>query len=188
MSSQDPTLVIILSEIIIFQALVIAILIALFIVKKRKKAMLLMKITTEVSEATNKREDAIRNSLKGIPSVSEDQLKMVAQAAVKDEVLFYQYIVDTLHDNKSDQIELLKESVENLVSPYTLLATSGEGNTSIKEENEQPVIPNVDDAIDDLLGEDFDEQNKDPELDLGGQNGIAEIPDDLLEVDNGDKG
>lgn len=184
MNSEDPTLVIILSEIIIFQMLIIIAIISFYILKNRKKAKLLGTISTKVTEEVNDREQVIHNSLKGLPSISDNKLKAVAQTAVKGEMEFYQYIIDLLHSNKIQPIEAIKESVENLVSPYLQLAT-GDGGDSSSDNTDtgEPIIPNVDDAIDDFLGDDDDddESNKDPEFDLSKQDEIAEIPDNLLE-------
>lgn len=184
MNSEDPTLVIILSEIIIFQMLIIIAIISFYILKNRKKAKLLGTISTKVTEEVNDREQVIHNSLKGLPSISDNKLKAVAQTAVKGEMEFYQYIIDLLHSNKIQPIEAIKESVENLVSPYLQLASGdGGGSSSDNTDTGEPIIPNVDDAIDDFLGDDDDddESNKDPEFDLSKQDEIAEIPDNLLE-------
>lgn len=184
MNSEDPTLVIILSEIIIFQMLIIIAIISFYILKNRKKAKLLGTISTKVTEEVNDRKQVIHNSLKGLPSISDNKLKAVAQTAVKGEMEFYQYIIDLLHSNKIQPIEAIKESVENLVSPYLQLASGdGGGSSSDNTDTGEPIIPNVDDAIDDFLGDDDDddESNKDPEFDLSKQDEIAEIPDNLLE-------
>lgn len=185
MSSSDPTMVIILSEIIFFLVLILIAIFIFFILKKRSKAKFLKNLSTNISEDIEKREQKIKSELSGIPSVSDEKAQQIAHQAVKEEVAFYQYVIDLIHTNKNEKLELLQESVEKLVQPYFQISSHDTSSSDAGTSDEEPIIPNVDDAIDDLLDDASGDGADEVEFDLSDQDEIAEIPDDLL--DDGEK-
>jgi hypothetical protein len=180
MNNSDATLVIILSEIILFLLVVVIAFITVAIIKRRQKGKLLKTIAESISGEKSNRLEAIKKGLKGIPSVSDEKINNIAGEAVKAEAIFYEYVIGLLYKQNKDKLAKLQESVASLASPYFLLAGKDDGNKVTKPDSEEPIIPNVDDAIDDLLEEDSD-SDTDPEFDLSAQDEIAEIPADLLD-------
>ena len=182
MNSQDPTLLIILSEIALFEFVVIIAALVIFILKKRKKSRVLKTISEQVNEKSADREEFIKSSFMNIPSLAEDSLTSISREIVKEEVGFYQYIIDTLYVNDAQSIEGLNEALEKMVLPYTKLAAdNGDSKVHDNTDAEAPAVPNVDDAIDDFLDDNNIEIDNDPEFDLSEQGEIAEIPDNLLD-------
>ena len=192
MSSHDPTMLIIVSEIALFEFVVIITALVIFIMKKRKRSLVLKKISEVVSEKATDREGIIKNSFKSLSPLSEESLSLISREIVREEVNFYQYVIDAFYVNDAQTIEGLPASVEKMVSPYTKLGESdGTAQTQSSETAAESDVPSVEDAIDEFLDDDnLGDDNTDtdididPEFDLSEQGEIAEIPDDLL--DDGD--
>lgn len=187
MADHDPSSSIIFFEIIVAQSLLIIIFIVYFIINKRKRSRLLKGIIVDAYENVGRRKEMLKS---GISNFSSDKSETLIDQLAQKEIDFYEYIVNALHSNKNQDFEGLRASVDDLYSPYTGDSAGEEdpqespGNDLNKEE---PVIPNVDQAIDDLLDsndpepEIMNEEDANPELDLSDQGEIAEIPDDLLD-------
>lgn len=184
MAENDPSMSIILFEIVVAQSLLIIAFIVYSIIKKRKKSGLLNSIIVKASENVDSRKKMIASGLSGL---SDNKSGKLTEQLAQKEIGFYEYIVNALHSNKNQDLAGLKDAVDELYSPFNEVSADNDGSDGSSDNDlnkEEPVIPNVDQAIEDLLDDDDSEPEADanPELDLSDQGEIAEIPDDLLDA------
>lgn len=193
MAEQDPSMTIILLEIVVAQTILIVGYIVYTIIRKRKRSALLKKIIIDAYENMGSRKEMLATGLAGL---STDKYESFAASLSQHEVDLYEYIVNTIHSNKNQDLQELKNAIDGLFKPYSGESDSQQAPAAESPgelSKEEPIIPNVDQAIDDLLGETEQEpvidieEDASPELDLSDDGGIAEIPDDLLEINTGDE-
>lgn len=185
MASVDPTSVIILAEIATLQAIIIVATITIYIIKKRKKSLLLSKTLKRLEEGRQKRKELIEKSFCGINNITNEKMHKISDSIIESEALFYSNVINAFFSNNTAIINEIDTHVEELTLPYKEFATNpASENTEVV--NEDDTTLDVDDAINELLS-DNSENPADPALDLSTNNTneknedvIAEIPDDLL--------
>lgn len=195
MPNNDPTFTLILGEICLVLTIAILMLLAGMLFRKRKQLKLLSAMLQRVTDNEEERKQVLVSSLSGISGVDGKMLEGIAQELVTQERLFYQLVTTAFMKNETTFFEHIDNDIHNLVSPYTILATSNKASTENERiTDEEPAIPDFGDAIDDLLSDESHESQKDPEFDLSATeqeagdeddtiskvSDIAEIPEDLL--------
>lgn len=185
MTSADPTAVIILSEIVALETLTIFTSIIFFIIKRRKKTKHISETLKRIDEEAQKRKSYIANVFAGKDSVPDESINAISESVITAENIFYENILKAFFSRKIQLIDEIDSHVHELTLPYEQFANiSSPDNEKGKEQS--PHTADVDNAIDELLTDDDDDAS-DPALDLSAtgsiqdnENGIDEIPDDLL--------
>lgn len=177
MPSNDPTALIILSEIVLAETTIIIVYTLFSIIKKRSRSKYLSEMLTKVSDNKDSRKSSLKAIFKSISGLSEEKLNEITEGITLKEQEYYQSLANVLHSNKTSLYGDIVDSVNQLVKPYEMLVSgSSSGNTGNKTEAESKDY-NVDSAIDELL----EDADADPSLDISNTSEIEEIPDDLLE-------
>lgn len=185
MASNDPTILIILSEIIAIQAIVIIGAVSYFIVNKKKKKSLIEKSTHEFKENRTKRLELLTKIYE--KSTPKNIDKFIDNILDK-ELTFHTSISNIFYKDKISEFITIDKSIYEMVIPYEELSESPQKEETNTEPSSDTTVPDIDNAIDELLSESLDDKNDiNPALDLSGDTeelGIAEIPDELLNNDS----
>jgi len=202
MDNPDPTAVIILSELVFIETVVIIGLLATLFIKKRKRGRLLAEQAAKIKDAAEARQAELKQTFQRIPGLSDTQLTAATAAMVDQELVFYKFLVDGWYQSKPDDAANLQQAVGELLAPYSQLIPSTDAEAA-EATQEEAAVPDVDDAIDALLADPEPEAaaeapaEADPAFDLSEEAvpaftedetdstpEIAEIPDDLLDADS----
>lgn len=182
MASTDPTAIIILSEIVLFETISL-IGIAVFLFMKKKKAIKLLK---DKLEAFNKnipeRESSLKSTYSQIPQIKEENLDPIVSTIYEHESQLYKEIVDAFSKNDLSFMSELDNKIFTLAKSYTQVILENSSAAGGKEE-EESTIPDVDTAIDELLSEDSEDSAGDPALDLS-ESIEAESPEEESEEES----
>jgi hypothetical protein len=196
MVSTDPTVVIILFELVVFETVTLIGAISYLITKKRRRAKTLASIIGTLKQVKPEREKKLNNTFQAIPYLTEKQSGIAAGTVADSELVLHTFIITAFHDNNTSALENLVNAFEKLTISYeTLLPDKDTGDApQTTREEDTSLTPNVDTAIDELLSNDDPSTITDPGFDLsenaefGVQNKtldatgskIAEISDELL--------
>ena len=165
MDSADPTAVIILSEIVAIQSIIIiGFAIAIFI--KKKKAIKQLKIMiSDYDKNIPARKSSLQSAYSNtLPSGNNDRDKIIDDL-IEHETKFFKLILETFNKNDISSIKHIEKEIHELVSPYTQL-TPGKSPESTNPEKDETIVPDIDSTIDDLLADEADDAEGDPLLDL----------------------
>ena len=186
MNSQDPTLLIITSEITLFLlALIIGY--GIFIFRKKKsKHKELEQLAGLIKENKEKRLSHLINTFRQLSKPDDETIKSVCEQIISAEEKYYDFLIDDIYNNPALSAEEIYKAINNLVYPYELFSRPDNSVTE-NNSNKEP-LPDIDDAIDELLSDSdekpndsTDQNNTNPDYDLSKTDDeIAEIPDDLL--------
>lgn len=185
MANVDPTAVIILSEIILIETLIIFGAVAFFIFKKNKTAKQLNALLDEHNNSENDRKTSLKETYSNLSNMQKNDIDPIIESIINNEKQFFHYVLNCFSKNNLSDINNLSAEISTFVSPYMQLTQKTSSQT-----DEKPIVVDADAAIDELL-EDADHNEKhDPALDLSeAADGMAEIPDELLSIDsNSDNG
>jgi len=195
MLSNDPTVLLVLGEIVVVLSIAILMLLAGMLFRKRKQSRLLSTMLHRVSDNEETRKQALRSSLSGISGIDSKTVENIIDELVSQENSFYRLIASAFIDNKTSCIGSLDDEVHKLVAPYgSLFSRTSEAEKIDNTRNDESDNPGFDDAINDLLSDDGSATESNPEFDLSDTEeisgdddaspsrilGIAEIPEDLL--------
>jgi len=186
MASTDPTAIIILSEIVFAETVIIIGVAVFFLIKKRKLLKLFKSKIDNFDNNLVDRKSSLKSTYSALPHLDESGLLPIIDGLVKNESQFYKLTLDAFSKNDLTFIDNLDEQLFTLVEPYSQFIPKETLKTDETEE-EESIIPDVDSAIDELLSDDTDEEEGDPALDLSesidtdkSDDEMAEIPEELL--------
>lgn len=183
MSSTDPTAVIILSEIIALETIIIIAYVAFIFLKKKKTIKHLKEGITSYNEKIPDRKSSLNKKYSNACNLQENDINELVGVIVDNETKFLHAAIDAINGGGPANIHALTEEMYTLVSPYEKFSNA---NTPQPEDSSDAdaEIPDIDSAIDDLLADEADDAEGDPSLDLSDpsekNNTIDEIPDELL--------
>ena len=187
MDNADPTAVIILSEILAFETIVIIGFAVTFFLKKLKTIKQLKVIINNYEKNTPKRKASLKTTYSNTLPSENKELDKIIDDLVKHELVFFKKTLESFNKNDLSSINHIEKDIHDLVSPYAQLI-SNEQSDVINQEKEDTAVPDIDSAIDDLLAEEADDAEGDPALDLSQKididEEIAEIPEELLSDSN----
>jgi hypothetical protein len=199
MNTQDTAIIIILGETsAILACIVLALLIALWI-KKRRYIKRLSQLISSITDGEEMRRNELSTSFAAIPGIQKTHLDKIVEEIITQERLFYGAISDAFVKNDIRYFEKLDSELAKVTAPYLKLA-SVDTETSVRSENSQDsnsiIAENNDDIDRTSLDIDSDQEN-DPQFDLSASDmhpdkddddlsqgiKIAEIPEELLGTD-----
>ncbi|MDT8384185.1 MAG: hypothetical protein RRB22_07210 [Gammaproteobacteria bacterium] len=190
MASADPTAVIILGEIVVLETIAIIGFVIFFFVRKKKIKAQLGKSKSDYLKSVSDRKSSLKSSFEGTPYAQINNIDQVVDNLVEHETAFFHSILGIIEKNDGTAIGKIDDNIHALVNQYTLLIKSGDA-LGAETEEENPIVPDIDSAIDDLLADEADDAEGDPAFDLSeaivADDEIAEIPDELLADDNQDE-
>lgn len=184
MPSSDPTAVIILSEIIAFESIILIGLLVFFFIRKKKNIKMLKEAINTQKKNIPDRTAALKSAYSKLPQLQGDNVDGLISNLVDEETKLFHHIFDGINSLDESFINGLEKEIHVLSSAYdNILNTTSSPEDS--ETTEEAVVPDIDSAIDDLLAEEGDgDADGDPALDLSAptesEDGIEEMPDDLL--------
>jgi len=187
MDNTDPTFLIMLSEIIALESIIIIGTLVIFFIKKKKSTNKLKVILSDYEKNTPER----RSSLKETFSIAltSENADDVIDDLLKHEAVFFKDMLNTINKNDISKMQQLANMIHDLVGPYAKLIPN-ENSGQIDHEKNDPVVPDIDSVIDDLLSDEADDAEGDPALDLseeiGPKDKIEEIPEGLLSENSTD--
>ena len=165
MDSTDPTAVIILSEIVAIQAIIIIGFAVAIFIKKKKTTKQLKTIINDHDKNIPTRKSSLQSTYSNTLSSGSNDPDKVIDDLIKHETEFLQMILETLNKNDITSLKHIEEGIHELVSPYVQLIP--DKNIEPKNlEDEETVVPDIDSTIDDLLADEADDAEGDPLLDL----------------------
>jgi competence protein ComGC len=198
MENSDPTIIIILAEITLILFVILASILITLIIKKRKKAVRLAKAVNQIKENRQERQQSLVDSISTTYTINKDALTPRVDEICKEEEAFIKSILLAHIQADINAFENLDNDFNKFSEQYIKLLELKDQTESSKseEKDDEPVIPDVDEAVDDLLsteensGEvgsefdlsDADDLDADNFPDISGDD-IAEIPDNLLNTD-----
>lgn len=191
MASADPTAVIILGEIIVLETIAIIGFVIFFLMRKKKINAQLRKTKSDYLKNVSDRKSSLKSTFEGTTYEQINDIDQVVDNLVEHETDFFHFILGIIGKYDETSIGKVDDNIHTLVSPYALLLKPGDSQVA-KSEEESPIIPDIDSAIDDLLAEEADDAAGDPAFDLSeaieANDEIAEIPNELLSDDNKNDG
>lgn len=191
MPSEDPSSLIILSEIIIIETIIIIGFLSLFFIKKKKKTQRLKELVGDHEKNQEKRRTFLKETYSGLLNGEEGDLAKIVDNLIVHETTFYQEALETFNNSEIKNVEAFAEKINTLVSPYAQFTKIDNEALSPGPSEEDSIVPDIDSAIDDLLADEADDATGDPALDLSetpdSDDEIAEIPDELLSEDSADE-
>ena len=165
MDSTDPTAVIILSEIVAIQAIIIIGFAVAIFIKKKKTTKQLKTIINDNDKNITTRKSSLQSTYSNTLSSGSNDPDKIIDDLIKHETEFLQMILETFNKNDITSIKHIEEGIHELVSPYVQLIP--DKNIEPKNlEDEETVVPDIDSTIDDLLADEADDAEGDPLLDL----------------------
>ncbi|MBL1275761.1 MAG: hypothetical protein COB30_006715 [Ectothiorhodospiraceae bacterium] len=176
MVSSDPTAVIILSEIVAVETILIIGYVIFFILKKRKAAKFLKDTLDSHTNKIEGRKSFLKTTYSPISGINEGTLNTIVDDIVEKENTFIKFILETFHKGDEKALTKLTEDICILVTPYHQL--THQETPEEPEVEDKSIIPDVDSAIDELLADNDDDDDViedtknqstgDPALDLSG--------------------
>lgn len=196
MSNASVTTIIILSEIILIETVLIIGWIAYMLFKEKKKASNLDKLLKSFMSGTDNRKSQLAEAYKKPESITDDEYKIILQGITDSELHLFKYFIAAAYSKNTNALDALSTETQKVaMSPTAFFSEKDSPNN--QPDDSTPDV-DVDNAIDELLSDDenieFDE-DKDPALDLSGpetqsnesidetalpDDEIAEIPSELL--------
>lgn len=190
MEHNDPTAAIILGEIALILFLILAGLLTTLALKKRKKAKQLATILDELEATQEERTQTLLKDMGMASSIAHEQLKPIAEAIATEESTIKKAMITAYIKSDTTVLDEFDGEMKKLSDYYlNVLQQNGAASSGTEETaEEEPLIPDMDDAVDDLLASEGDEVEADAEFDLSETDDlpdmeaeeIAEIPDDLI--------
>lgn len=193
MEHNDPTAAIILGEIALILFVILAGLLTALIIKKRKKAKQLGAALSKLDDWQEQRSQALLNRIAEASGADKEKLKAITEAIAGDELSMQKTLIMAYIKSDAAAFETLDNELDKLSGHYiNAMTLKGKPATDTKAAEEEPLIPDMDDAVDDLLAEESDEMPIDTEFDLSETDDlpdveaeeIAEIPDELINTNN----
>ena len=183
MDSADPTAVIILSEIIAIQAIIIIGFAVAIIIKKKKTTKQLKIIINDYDKNIPTRKSSLQSTYSNALTLGSSDPDKIIDDLIKHETEFLQTILETFNKNDISSIKNIEKEIHELVSPYAhLIPDKNQEPTNL--DNEETIIPDIDSTIDDLLADEADDAEGDPMLDLSEEieyeDETGEMPEELL--------
>jgi competence protein ComGC len=198
MENSDPTIIVILSEITLILFVILVSILITLIIKKRKKAVRLAKAINQIQENREDRQQSLVDNISSTYSINKDTLSPLVEEISKEEEALIKSILLAHIQADINAFENLDNDFNKLSEQYiSLLGLKNQtGSGKSEEKDDEPAIPDVDEAVDDLLsteettGEvdsefdlsDADDLDADNFPDISGDD-IAEIPENLLNTD-----
>lgn len=183
MPSTDPTAVIILSEIVIIETIIILGFVIFFLVRKKRIIEKLKTALIDYEKNIPERTSFLKSVYSGSPHIQESDVEKLVNELVENETAFFRSSIGRLNKLDISSISLIEKDICTLVSPYTQLINTDK-NVDKYGTEEEPIAPDIDSAIDDLLADEADDAEGDPALDLSAtpemDGEIEEIPEELL--------
>jgi competence protein ComGC len=198
MENSDPTIIIILAEITLILFVILASILITLIIKKRKKAVRLAKAVNQIKENRQERQQSLVDSISTTYTINKDALTPRVDEICKEEEAFIKSILLAHIQADINAFENLDNDFNKFSEQYIKLLELKDQTESSKseEKDDEPVIPDVDEAVDDLLSTEENSGEVDSEFDLSDADDldadnfpdisgddIAEIPDNLLNTD-----
>jgi hypothetical protein len=182
MASIDPTAVIILSEIILIETLIILGVAAYLIFHKKKTSHKLKALLDDRNNDEADRKSSLKKTFYKFPHLEANDIDTIVENIVNNEKQFFQYSINAFSQNSLSRLDDLYAEICTLVAPYAEFTQKA---TSQSRTEEKPIITDADTIIDELLEDTDDNEEGDPALDLSNSaEEMAEIPDELLSVDS----
>ena len=183
MDSADPTAVIILSEIIAIQAILIIGFAVAMILKKKKTTKQLKTIINDCDNNIPTRKSSLQSTYSNALALGSNDPDKIIDDLIKHETEFLQIILEAFNKNDIISIKNIEKDIHELVSPYAQLIPD-KNQEPINLDNEETIIPDIDSTIDDLLADEADDAEGDPMLDLSEEieyeDEIGEMTEELL--------
>lgn len=165
MDSADPTAVIILSEIVAIQAIIIIGFATAIFIKKKKAIKQLKIMISDYDKNIPTRKSSLQSAYSNtLPSGNNDPDKIIDDL-IEHETKFFKLILETFNKNDITSIKHVEKEIHELVSPYVQLIP-GQSQESTNSDKEESIVPDIDSTIDDLLADEADDAEGDPLLDL----------------------
>lgn len=196
MASTDPTAVIILAELIVFETIALIGIISYLIAKKRKRAKTLAGIIESLKQTRPEQAEKLSDKLHTIPYLTKEKADIASKEITDSKHELHELVITAFHDNNTIALNDLGNAIEKLATGYeTLLPDENTGDVppaaqKIAQQENASLVPDVDKAIDELLADDGPPIVANPDFDLSetevqdemcnDENEIAEIPDELL--------
>jgi hypothetical protein len=186
MSNTDPSSIIILSEIIAFETILIIGLAVHLLLKKKKTIKLLKSIIAKYEKGLVERKSTLNSTYSKYLKCGSDENTKLIEDLIEHETKFFHSILDNFNRNDISIIKDIENEMHILVAPYQQLITNSE-SASVNINKEETTVHDIDSAIDDLLADEADDAEGDPALDLSetkeAGDEIKEIPEELLSED-----
>jgi len=183
MPSADPTAVIILSEIVFFETIIILGFVLFFFIRKKKIIGKLKTALSDYEKNIPERTSSLKLIYSESPHLQENDIDKLVNDLIENETTFFRSIIGKLNKLDISSISSLEMEMQTLVSPYSQIIKAGDATDTNNAEKES-IVPDIDSAIDDLLADEADDADGDPALDLSatseGDGEIEEIPEELL--------
>jgi hypothetical protein len=188
MAEQDPTFTIILAEIAAILLATIIIMMVTIVIRARKKSRLLSELVTRKQDSQPERQEQIQSVIKALPAVNQEKVSSISAQLFGKEADLYRDLIGIIFSRKISSLNEFDAVFDNYLQGWSqvLKESAKNDNSSNTATDNEAAIPDIDDAIDELISEDTNNQEKDPAFDLGkndeeDQSEIAEIPADLLD-------
>lgn len=183
MSSTDPTAIIILSEILALETIIIFGYVTFVFLKKKKVIKHLKEGIASYNNKIADRKSSLNKEYSNACNLQESDINGLVDVIVDNETKFLHVAIDAINGGGSANIQALTEEIYALVKPYETFSSTNNSQPEVSTDDEA-AIPDIDSAIDDLLADEADDAEGDPSLDLSEpsekNNAIDEIPDELL--------
>jgi hypothetical protein len=198
MENSDPTLTIILAEISLILFFLLTAMIITLTIKRRRKTVQVAKIIEQLEDSRKERQQKLSTEISAASRIRQDELNSIVEDIGNKETDIHKAILVAYIKGDTNTLESLGNEMHTISTHYIkaiklAAKTNSEKEPDEKDQDNQDNIPDVDDAVDDMLSNeseltdadsDFDLSNTDdlpddelPEMDA---DTIAEIPDDLL--------
>jgi len=178
MASVDPTAVIILSEIILIETLIIIGVVAYLIFHKKKTSNKLKGLLEEYNNAEIDRKSSLKKTFSSFPHLEANDIDPIVENIANNEKQFFHYTVNAFSQKSLSSLDNLHAEIYTLVAPYAEFTQKA---ASQPRAEDKPIIADTDTIIDELLEDTNDIEEGDPALDLSkSAEEMAEIPDELL--------
>ena len=186
----DPTSVIILSEIIVIESIIIIGIVSLFFIKRKKTLSQLKSVLSDFKKNIEPRKSSLKSTYSHCPAMQSPESDKMLDDLVNQEERFVNAMLEAFSKNDTSIIKNIENEIHQLVAPYANILQI-DSTEEANAETEETDVPDIDSAIDDLLADEADNAEGDPALDLSEEiesdDEIEEIPEELLSgVDNSD--
>lgn len=182
MANVDPTAVIILSEIILIETLIIIGVAAYLIFRKKKTSNKLKVLLDERNNDEIDRKSSLKKTFSKFPHLEANDIDPIIENIIHNEKQFFHYTAYAFSQHSLSSLDNLYAEICTLVTPY---AAFTQKTTSQARAEDKPIIADTDAIIDELLEDTDDNEAGDPALDLSNPaEEMAEIPDELLSANS----
>ena len=165
MDSADPTAVIILSEIVAIQAMIIIGFAIAFFIKKKKTTKQLKIIISDYDKNIPTRKSSLQSAYSNALASGSNDPDKIIDNLISHETEFLKTMLETFNKNDITSIKHIEKEIHELVSPYVQLIPDKKLE-STNLDKEETIVPDIDSTIDDLLADEADDAEGDPLLDL----------------------